>query len=355
MANQKTVLRTTSAVKAAPRQAQASQYASRGASAATAKSRKSVPVKKNKRKERDYFFVMRRGVCFFIMVLCLVWVAILVLNYLAILPDYTSFLIRPDYTPIDERLEVETGELDEDGNAIVEEYADQTSYIGFIDPVYGALRALAGLEFNDENGNSQSPVYDEIKGALSPAEAVEAEAADEEEEDPAEEDADEEETEETGDAKAEDGMYSIAAMVFEYFPALLILSALAAVIMLILAFLSLFGRRIFKGFFWFSLVMTIAGVATLLAGLVAMGYYEGNPSFGEDGAVISILNLSRITDFLFGAFAGAPETALDPEVDAIPPKVVAGYGLLVVAIVPLVSLILSLFAKKKVPYSIFDK
>ena len=163
------------------------------------------------------------------------------------------------------------------------------------------------------------------------------------------------ETDEEVDAKAEDGMYSIAAMVFDYAPVLLILGTLAAVIMLLLAFFSLFGRRIFKGFFWFSLIMTVAGIATLLAGLVASGYFEGNPSIGADGNVISILDLSRLTDFLFGAFSGAPETALDPEIDTIPLKVVAGYGLIAVTVVPVISLVLSLFAKKKVPYSIFDK
>ncbi len=54
------------------------------------------PVQKNRRKERDYFFIMRRGVCFLIMLLALVWVGVIALNYLGIMPQYTAYLVAPD-------------------------------------------------------------------------------------------------------------------------------------------------------------------------------------------------------------------------------------------------------------------
>ena len=63
----------------------------------------------------------------------------------------------------------------------------------------------------------------------------------------------------------------------------------------------------------------------------------------------------RLIDFLMGAMNGAPAEPLDPEVDVMPMTMVAGYGLLIIVIVPAVMLLLSFFARKKVPYSIFDK
>ena len=108
-----------------PRRAQMNPYAGarQQSTAKKGSAKKSdkqpIPVKKNRRRERDYFFIMRRGVCALMMVLSLVWIAIIALNYLAILPEYTSFLVEPDLTPLDERLPVEV--LDEEGNPVVDE------------------------------------------------------------------------------------------------------------------------------------------------------------------------------------------------------------------------------------------
>lgn len=349
-----------------------------------------VPVKKNRRKERDYFYIMRRGVCFFIMLLAIVWVGVFVCNYLNLIPQYTSFLVKQDLTPLDERLDIETGETDDDGNEIIELYQDKSEYLGFIDPVFGALKKVVGIGATGEDEESQSPFYDTIVGRLESATATEedeegedgdeivAEAAEEtegeeEEGDEVEgeegEDVEEEETvtvpvltidESTlpvidSEAVAQDGMYQIATLAFTYFPVVLALGAVMAIIIAILAFCSLFGRRIFKGFGIMSVIMLLGGVFALIAGMAASGTIAGAPSIAEDGTVTSILDFSNISAFLTQILSGAPATALDPEVDVMPLEIVGGYGLLIILIIPVVILLLSIFAKKKVPYSIFDK
>ena len=357
-----------------------------------------VPVKKNKRREREYFFIMRRGVCFTMMLLAIVWVAVFALNYLNILPEYTSFLAQHDLTPLDERLDVETGETDEDGNVIVESYVDKSAYVSFMDPIFGALKSLVGMEMTDENGESMSKFYEGTLKQLAPEAAEEegteagteegteddvvAEAAHETEEDTEGEvtegeEAEGEETEgEEGEAEVEeeivfepqvstavitdeareaDGMGQIAAMAWQYFPIVLIVGALMAVIILIISLLSLFGRRIYKGFGIMSIIMLLAGLVAFVAGLAASGNYMGNPMILEDGTATSVIDFAQMMPFAMGLLNGAPATAIDPETMTEPLKLVAGYGLLIILAIPVVMLILSFFARKKVPYSIFDK
>ncbi len=378
-----------------------------GARSAQRAPQRKVPVKKNHRKERDYFYIMRRGVCFFIMLLALVWIAVFVLNYLNILPQYTSFLVQQDLTPLDEREDVDTGEVDEDGNAIIESYKDKSAYLGFIDPIFGVLKKVAGIGATAEGEESKSPFYDAIVKRLEVntseteegseettddesadkteettskqglvAEAAE-EAADEtkKDEEATDEETTEEGTEETAeeakvpvitvdestlpviseDAIAADSMYKVATMAFTYFPIVLAVGAVMALVIFILAFLSLFGRRIFKGFGIMSIIMLLGGIAAVLAGLAVSGTYQGNPSINEEEVLTSILDFSKLITFLTQIFSGAPATALDPEVDVMPLTIVGGYGLLIILIVPVVILLLSIFARKKVPYSIFDK
>ena len=356
------------------------------------KKEKPVPVKKNRRREREYFFIMRRGVCLVIMLLALVWVGVFALNYLGILPEYTSFLIQPDLTPLDERIDVETGELDEDGNAIVEEYVDKSAYVSFIDPIFGALKEVLGVDMGtDEDGNSLSAFYEGTLEQLAPESASEeetegegtegddivAEAAGEEEEEEVTEDevTEGEESEEgaeeeeevvtfppqvstaviSDEAREADGMTQIAALAWTYFPIVLVAGAVFALIIIIIAALSLTGRRIYKGFGLMSIIMLLGGIFALIAGLAAMGNYMGNPMLLEDGTATSVLDFSQIVAFMTGALNGAPATAIDPETTAQPLTMVAGYGLLIILIIPIVILILSFFARKKVPYSIFDK
>lgn len=380
------------------------------------------PVQKRRRKERDYFFIMRRGVCFLMLLLAIVWVAVIAMNYLAIMPQYTSFLVAPDLTPLDDRLDTETGEMDDGGNAIVIPYQDKSVYISFIDPIFGALKALFGLSMTDSEGNSMSPFYDSFSPAIagtaenagdenaentddensentennenteSETEGPVAEASENEDETEATDDTENTEgedaegtdgetsegentegeqtaTEDTAikfgyveantnideEARSQDSMGSIASMAFNYAPIILVVGAVFAVLLIVFAFLSLFGRRIFKGFGIMSIIMLLAGLAMFVAGLAAMGNYMGNPSITEDGVLVSVLDFSQLMNFAFGVFQGAPATALDPATDVMPLTLVSGYGMLIILVVPVVILLLSIFARKKVPYSIFDK
>ena len=380
------------------------------------------PVQKRRRKERDYFFIMRRGVCFLMLLLAIVWVAVIAMNYLAIMPQYTSFLVAPDLTPLDDRLDTETGEMDDGGNAIVIPYQDKSVYISFIDPIFGALKALFGLSMTDSEGNSMSPFYDSFSPAIAgtaentgnenaentdgensentententknETEGPVAEASENEDGTEATDDTDNTEgedaegtdgettegentegeqtaTEDTAikfgyveantnideEARSQDSMGSIASMAFNYAPIILVVGAVFAVLLIVFAFLSLFGRRIFKGFGIMSIIMLLAGLAMFVAGLAAMGNYMGNPSITEDGVLVSVLDFSQLMNFAFGVFQGAPATALDPATDVMPLKLVSGYGMLIILVVPVVILLLSIFARKKVPYSIFDK
>ena len=377
------------------------------------------PVQKRRRKERDYFFIMRRGVCFLMLLLAIVWVAVIAMNYLAIMPQYTSFLVAPDLTPLDDRLDTETGEMDDGGNAIVIPYQDKSVYISFIDPIFGALKALFGLSMTDSEGNSMSPFYDSFSPAIAGtaentgnendentddensententenepegpvAEASEnedgteatddtentegedAEGADGETSEGENTEGEQTATEDTAikfgyveantnideEARSQDSMGSIASMAFNYAPIILVVGAVFAVLLIVFAFLSLFGRRIFKGFGIMSIIMLLAGLAMFVAGLAAMGNYMGNPSITEDGVLVSVLDFSQLMNFAFGVFQGAPATALDPATDVMPLTLVSGYGMLIILVVPVVILLLSIFARKKVPYSIFDK
>ena len=386
-------------------------YQQRPAAPRKPKPKEKPPVQKNRRKERDYFFIMRRGVCFLIMLLALVWVGVIALNYLGIMPQYTAYLVAPDLTPLDQREDVETDQTDEDGNVIIEEYVDQSVYISVTDPVFGALKKLFNLEMKDDSGNSLSPFYDSFSPAISGSEETEenenagenendentdggdeivAEAAGEDDAtaDEGENEATEGEEGEEGEneategeegeeaveedtsvkfgyvsantdidpaAREEDSMGTVASMAFDYAPVVLVAGAVFALIIFILAFLSLFGRRIFKGFGIMSIIMLLGGIGVLIAGMAAMGNYMGYPAYDAEGTVVSVLDFGKISDFMFGVFSGAPETALDPEVDAMPLKLVAGYGLIALVVIPVVMVILSIFARKKVPYSIFDK
>lgn len=298
-----------------------------------------IPVKKRRRKERDYFFIMRRGVCFLLLLFSLIWIAVIALNYLNILPNFTSFVVEKDLTPLDERLEIDTGEVDGDGNAIMQAYTDKSVHISMMDPLYGGIAALLKKPMVDGNGVSLSPFYDEIYNKIMnipPEGEVDPEAID-------------------PDARAADSMMMIAQIAFPYFPIALAVSALGAVILLLISLFALFGRRIFKGFFIFAIILVVAGLLTFVAADAACGIFMGNPVLNDDGTVVSVIDFTRIVEFLTGAFTPAPATAIDPEIAIEPLPVVAGYGTLALVALPIIMLLLSLFVKRKVPYSIFDK
>lgn len=348
-----------------------------------------VPVTKNKKKEKDYFFIMKRGVCFFIMLFAIIWIAVFALSFVKVAPQYTSMFVQPDRTPLDERDDVDTGEVDADGNPIINEYEDKSVYIGMDDVIFGIMAKMTKKEQVDADGNSKSPFYDEIQNEI--AKIKGEEAADEkangsiddanaspESEAPAvagpflapdgeggesavsseDETAEDPAAPVSGDPRAQameqDGMFAFGTVAATYYPIVLLVGALIALILFIIALLSLFGRRIFKGFAILSLLLLVAGVFALIGGMAVAGISDGNPKEDEEGAVTSIVDFSKAGEYLTGAFSSPPATAPMDDEPVSYMKTVAGIPTLVFLAAPAVMLLLSFFTKKKVPYSIFD-
>lgn len=343
-----------------------------------------VPVKKNRKKEKDYFYIMRRGVCFFIMLLAIVWIAVIALSFLKVLPKFTSFLVQPDRTALSLREDKDTGKVDEEGNPVLEEYVDKSVFIGLNDLIYGAIHKVAKKSFVDADGNSKSPFYDSIMEEIDKINGAASEESTEEsaettpaagpliveenegpkfagEETSAEtttEATEESATTPTADNRHEnvagDSMFKIGTMAFTYYPLALIAGAIVALITFLLALFALFGRRIFRGFAIMSLILLVVGVFGLFAGLAGSGIVEGNPKKTEEDAVVSIIDFSKIGEFMTGSFT--PPPVEPPEEEVVGQlKAVGGVPVLALAGIPVLMLLLSFFAKKKVPYSIFDR
>lgn len=343
-----------------------------------------IPVKKNRKKEREYFFIMRRGVCFFIMLFALIWLAIFALSFLKVAPNFTAILIEPDRTPMSLREETDSEELDEDGNPIINEYEDKSVFVGLDDMIYGSIGKLLNKPQVDEDGNSKSPYYDglisEIEKITKDAEDVETEdekveeteetpsasgvylAEEEESAETDGEEAEEETEEETPVADdrakvvAEDTMFSMGSMAITYFPIVLLVGIILALLIFLFAFFALFGRRIFKGFVIMAILLLVVGIFTLFGGLASSGIKQGAPMKDpETEEVTSIVDFSRLGEFLTGSFAAPPEE-VEMEDGQLPDlNAVGGVPILVFTVSPVIILILSFFTKKKVPYSIFDR
>lgn len=334
-----------------------------------------IPVKKNKKKEREYFFIMKRGICFFIMIFALIWLAVFALSFVKVLPKFTSIILEPDRTPVSLREDVESEEKDEEGNPIILEYQDKTVFVGLDDMVYGSIAKLLKKPQVDAEGKSKSQYYDDVMKQIDIINGVDVTESTIEEEGTTEEEqsssglflAGEEGTTEEGSGEeaadlgddrsnlvSEDGMFKIGSIAATYFPIALLLGAILSFLIFLFAFLALFGRRIFRGFGIMALLLIVVGVFTLFGGLAISGIQEGAPKKDEEtDTVVSIVNFSNIGSFLTGGFAAPPEE--EPEVETPEIKAVGGVPVLVFVAVPVVILMLSFFTKKKVPYSIFDR
>ena len=102
-----------------------------------------------------------------------------------------------------------------------------------------------------------------------------------------------------------------------------------ALVLMIKAFLAMFGKRIFKCFGLGAILMLVCAGVVALGGLAFLAGVDGTLDFGA------------IVNVLLGSFTN-------------PGGLVGGYGLLILLVLPLLVLILSMFARKKIPYSIFD-
>jgi len=240
---------------------------------------------KQKRKERDYFFVMRKGVCFFMMLFALI---IFVVIAQVIMFGITGLPVVDSYTAM----------FEEPGIA---------DFVPFGDAVYGLIDKVIG--------GDNAALFTFQANADAVASGVQA--------------------------HPEDTMGSIAVMLVQYYPAAIVILAIFALVVAILCFCSLFGKKIYKGFGALAIVMLVMGLIITVAGLAVLGAKSGAPYIDTTtGLLVSVLDFSNFINFLTGA-EGLVYTA--------------GFGLVVAIAGSLLLLLFSIFARRKVPYSIFDR
>jgi len=288
-----------------------------------------LPADKKPRREKDYFFVMRKFVCFLMLLIMLVSVAYFALNFVkieAIPANFTALFIETEKKAAEPGDNGEDIDDKENGEEITPANADETAegdsaegepaegeegeegeekapafdgiaYSAF-DPVFGFLKYVGGkvgidLDFSDTDFG-KSPLYD---GMI---------------------------------AKMENGMTDTLTTVFVYaMPIAIIVYIITALIMAIKAFIGMFGRRICKCFGLGSIVMIICAALVAFGGLASTVDVAGTMEFGN---IVNIL-IGGLTGV--GGFTG-------------------GYGLLIILVLPIITLLLSMLARKKIPYSIFD-
>lgn len=239
------------------------------------------------KKQRDYFYVMRKGVCFFLFLLFLVTIALFALSYLKIELIPEQFIAAFVEDEASEQIAEDEEEEAPVETAVVKSYS-------ILDPVFGFIKHLTGKVFNKEIILGDSPLYDEML------------------------------------LKSEIGMVDkVAGIVLEYFPIAIIIYILTVLIIMFKAFFGIFGRRIFKRFGLGSIIMIICGALVALSGLA----FRTEPN--------ATMAYAGILDILIGVFTKSS-------------TFVAGYGLLAIIAIPVLTLIFSIFARKKIPYSIFD-
>lgn len=231
---------------------------------------------RKKRKEKDYFYVMRRFICFILFIVLLTNLAFIALSFIKIpaIPEkYLSLFVK--------------------GETVNEVYIN--TYQSIADPIYGFIKNISG-KLGYEISLGDSSFYNEML------------------------------------IKSEGMSDAVGKIVLEYFPIALIIYILTSLILIIKAFLGMFGKRIFKGFGLGSVIMIIS-VTIVLLGVVAY-ITEINATISYINALyvfIIALVLSIITDLGSGGFA-----------------------LIFFILVAISVLFWSMFARKKVPYSIFD-
>lgn len=289
-----------------------------------------LPADKKQKRGKDYFFVMRKFVCFLMFLVLLINIAYFALGFIKIeqIPaEYTALFLETEKkaeeteeeenggetggeteeeTPANagastvyaadeggepgegEPAEGETGEEEEEEA----DTFDGTIY-GVTDPIFGFIKYV-GSKLNMDINLGESPLYDQMI------------------------------------AKVEVGMADdIATYIIIAFPAALIIYIIIALVMMIKAFVGMLGRRICKCFGLGSILMIIFAALTAFGGLAFTTDLAAKMDFG------------KVVDILIGYLTGTGGFT-------------GGYGLLILLALPLLVLILSMFARKKIPYSIFD-
>ena len=304
-----------------------------------------LPADRKQKKAKDYFFIMRKSVCFLMFLVLLVSVAYFVLGFVKIeqIPaQYTALFVETEKKAAE--TDEETGDTTEETGDTTEETGDTTeeaqnaasglynadataeeggetsegetaegegsetegeseeettapafdgTTYGVLDPIFGFIKYV-GNKLNMDLNFGESPLYDQMI------------------------------------AKVEVGMAdTIAPYIILAFPVCLILYVISALIMMFKAFFGMFGKRIFKCFGLGAIFMIIFAAVTAFGGLAFTTDLGATMAYGD---IVGILT-GALTKA--GGFSG-------------------GYGLLILLALPVLVLILSMFCRKKIPFSIFD-
>lgn len=316
--------------------------------------------KKRNRKESDFFYVNRKGVCFFMFVVFLIAIIVLFSGVLGMMPSlkdnaaiktvlkFTAVFQIKDMTPLSEREDT----TDEEGNTVA--YQDKTQYVTFVELIMGAINNITGK-------SSAEDAEPEVQ-ADEPADGEDG-------------------TESAGGFDTSTPFYdgyiemaevkgisdNIAVTLIKFVPFALIAFAVFALWYMIKAFAALFGKRVFKNFGLGSILMIICAATTVLVAIAMISVYAA-----EAGAEEVTLQFGAIGDYITGLFESVPADAaeaaarLQEIADAreaaiaageTPPVVVpftAAWGQVVLLVLPVITLVLSFGARRKIPYSIFD-
>ncbi len=274
---------------------------------------------KKVKKQKDFFYIMRKPVSFVMFVLLLVLVAIFALGYINIdgISGYASIYQEVpvvEETPEDATTEDTEGETEaEADNAEDETTEGEESTEGeegateeeekpkdvipsysAMDPIFGFIKHLSGELMGEEIVLGESPLFDSMM------------------------------------AKREMGMKdTLASTIMFIAPVFLIIYFITALVMMFKALFSIFGKRVYKKFGLGSFVLLICAIVVLLSGVAYTTDLSASMNFGS------------AVSLLMGALSGT--------------GFVAGFGLLGMVAVPVVVMLLSLICKKKIPYSIFDR
>ena len=305
-----------------------------------------APKKGRRRKESDFFYVNRKGVCFLMFVVLLIAIIVLGSGVLAMVPSlknnsavsmilqFTSVFQIKDMTPESERADT----TDEEGNTV--QYKENTQYVTFMELIMGSVNNLTGGSSDEGEAEVQ---------------------ADGDEGDVAEEEAGGFDTSTpfydgyVAMAEVKGISDDISVTLVKFMPFALVAFLLFALWYMVKAFLALFGKRVFKNFGLGSILMLICAAIPIVIAISMISIYAA-----EAGAESVSLQFGVIGDYFGGAFktglellnASQAAEASEGTLTVLP--FYMGYGQLVLLVLPVVTLLLSFGARRKIPYSIFD-
>lgn len=109
-----------------------------------------LPEDKKVKKQRDYFYVMRKGACFFMFLLLLISIALFVVSYLNLEIVPKQYIALGNEQIVNEETSVTS-----------------TNYYSVLDPVYGVIKKVTGQFMGKEINLGESPLYDNMIAKVS--------------------------------------------------------------------------------------------------------------------------------------------------------------------------------------------